>query len=389
MTTGRASKPGQGVWLGIAGGAIALGLLGFGIFRILNPQVPSAAQVAESPAPVLERVEVAALGRLEPRGEVIRVGGPVGERIARLEVVQGEQVKAGDVLAYLESYEEQKAQRDLAASQVVEAERRLRDTTTVGQAEIRAAETRLRQVREPGSAEIAAQTARIRELQAQLLLEQTNLQRNQTLRAEGAISQQALDQQVSRVRQLQEQIRTAESTLTQLQRRWQEDIRNAEAELRSQQASLPLAQVQVAVESARSNLALAEARLERTIIRAPRDGRVLRIVTRAGEAIANQGILDLGDTRQMYVVAEVYESDVGLVKVGQPAVITSRNGAFNEVLRGTVEAIGWQIFKNNVLDDDPAANADARVVEVKIRLHNSQPVEALTNLQVDVRIDVK
>ena len=48
-----------------------------------------------------------------------------------------------------------------------------------------------------------------------------------------------------------------------------------------------------------------------------------------------------------------------------------------------------QIFKNNVLDDDPAANADARVVEVKIRLQDSQLVEALTNLQVDVRIDVK
>jgi len=30
-----------------------------------------------------------------------------------------------------------------------------------------------------------------------------------------------------------------------------------------------------------------------------------------------------------------------------------------------------------VLDDDPAANADARVVEVKIRLDDSQRVEAL------------
>jgi len=50
--------------------------------------------------------------------------------------------------------------------------------------------------------------------------------------------------------------------------------------------------------------------------------------------------------------------------------------------------LNWR-FKNNVLDDDPAANADSRVVEVKVRLDNSQMVEALTNLQVDVRINVK
>ncbi|HIK42598.1 MAG TPA: HlyD family secretion protein, partial [Thermoleptolyngbya sp. M55_K2018_002] len=42
-----------------------------------------------------------------------------------------------------------------------------------------------------------------------------------------------------------------------------------------------------------------------------------------------------------------------------------------------------------VLDDDPAANADARVVEVKVQLDDGRPVEALTNLQVDVRIDVR
>jgi HlyD family secretion protein len=113
------------------------------------------------------------------------------------------------------------------------------------------------------------------------------------------------------------------------------------------------------------------------------------VITKAGEAIGNSGILDLGNTRQMYVVAEVYETDVGLVKVGQPATITSRNGAFETALSGRVSDIGWQIFKNNVLDDDPAANADARVVQVKVKLDNSAPVESLTNLQVDVKIKVK
>jgi len=124
------------------------------------------------------------------------------------------------------------------------------------------------------------------------------------------------------------------------------------------------------------------------MIRAAKSGRVLRIITHEGEAIGNSGILDLGDTRQMYVVAEIHETDLRLVKVGQPATIASRNGAFSQPLSGKVAEIGWQVFKNNVLDDDPAANADARVVEIKIRLDNSQPVESMTNLQVDVRVHV-
>jgi HlyD family secretion protein len=166
-------------------------------------------------------------------------------------------------------------------------------------------------------------------------------------------------------------------------------VQNAEAQVRSQRANASLGQVEAAVESARQNLNLAQAKLDRTIIRAPRDGRVLRVITHSGETIGEQGILDLGNTNQMDVVAEVYESDIGLVKVGQPVTITSRNGAFETPITGKVSEIGWQIFKNDVLDDDPAANADARVVEVRVRLNDSKAVEALTNLQVDVRIDVK
>ena len=87
--------------------------------------------------------------------------------------------------------------------------------------------------------------------------------------------------------------------------------------------------------------------MELTIIRAPKDGQILDIYADPGEAVSPSGepILALGDTRQMYVVAEVYETDIGLVKVGQSATITSRNGAFNQALTGTVEEIGLQIAK--------------------------------------------
>ncbi len=377
----------RGWLLPAVGGAIALAVLGLGVSRLVSP--PQAVTI-ETATPLPQRVDVVALGRLEPKGEVIRVGGPTSERIKRLEVEQGDRVQTGEVLAYLESYDEQKARRDVAASQLAEAEQQLRASTTYGQTQIQEAATEVEKVRQPGAFEIQAQRATIRELEAELAVETQDLQRFRDLVQDGAIAQQTFDQQQSTVRQVQEKLNNAQATLVRLETALQADIRGAQATLQAQQANLPLTQIQIAVESARQNLNLAEAQLERTIIRSPSNGRVLRILARSGEALGQEGsILDLGDTSEMYVVAEVYETDVGLVKIGQPATITSRNGAFDTSLTGKVAEVGWQVFKNDVLDDDPAANADARVVEVKIRLDDSKAVEALTNLQVDVKIDVE
>ena len=96
----------------------------------------------------------------------------------------------------------------------------------------------------------------------------------------------------------------------------------------------------------------------------------------------------MGNTQKMKVVAEVYESDIGLVKVGQSATIRSRNGAFDRTLTGTVSDIALQIFKHDILNDDPAAEADARVVEVDVEVDSPEVIDNLTNLQVDVTIDV-
>ncbi len=94
----------------------------------------------------------------------------------------------------------------------------------------------------------------------------------------------------------------------------------------------------------------------------------------------------MGDARTMHVVAEVYESDIGLVQIGQPATISSPSLPVD--MTGRVVQIGMLIFKNDVLDVDPAADADARVVEVRIELDDGERVQHLTNMTVDVVIDV-
>lgn len=136
---------------------------------------------------------------------------------------------------------------------------------------------------------------------------------------------------------------------------------------------------------ARASLARAEAELELSHVRSPIRGQVLDIHAREGERVGPDGIAELGETHAMYAVAEVYETDIGRVRVGQRA--TARSPALSRPLHGTVERIGLQISKQDVLSTDPVADVDARVVEVDIRLDDPEPAARLTNLRVDVVIE--
>ena len=103
---------------------------------------------------------------------------------------------------------------------------------------------------------------------------------------------------------------------------------------------------------------------------------------------ANALLLSVSTIGQMIVVAEVYETDIRRIKVGQKAVITSKAFASNQQLTGTVEQINKLVYKNDVLKIDPTAAADARVFEVRIKLDNSDTASKLNYLQVDVQIKV-
>lgn len=129
---------------------------------------------------------------------------------------------------------------------------------------------------------------------------------------------------------------------------------------------------------------VAEVRRNMAMIQAPLGGQVLKIYTRPGEQIRSEGIMELGETDRMTVVAEVYETDVHRLAEGQKAEITSP--ALSEPVRGTVTKIGFRVGKTDVLSSDPVADTDARVVEAVILVDDPVPLRRLTNLQVDVEI---
>ena len=145
---------------------------------------------------------------------------------------------------------------------------------------------------------------------------------------------------------------------------------------------------QAELDAAQAELTRTENSLARATIRAPRAGQILKIYTQPGEQMSDEGIVALGQTDQMLAIAEVYQSDIRRVTLGQPATV--RGQAFEGELRGEVIEIGRQISRQNVFSTEPGENLDRRVVEVKIALtpKDSQRVMGFSNLQVQTIIAV-
>jgi HlyD family secretion protein len=136
-----------------------------------------------------------------------------------------------------------------------------------------------------------------------------------------------------------------------------------------------------------AELRLARAELARVQVRSPIDGQVIDVHARAGERVGPEGIVELGQTQAMYAVAEVYETEIGGVRLGARAEVASP--ALPRPLHGSVDRIALRVRKLDVLGTDPAARTDARVVEVEVRLDEADAAVAapLTHLQVEVAIE--
>jgi HlyD family secretion protein len=354
------------------------------------PQGPTtlvaAAEAAEASAGAQAAGAVAALGYLEPQGEVIDVATSLAEPIHRLLVEEGDEVDAAAELAYLQSHPEREAELELARQRLAEAEGRLAAETAYGEALIREAELTVEVLEQVQPLEIEALEARVDALSAQLENAERDLQRLRGLTANNAVAQQQFDHQETETRRVDADLRGARAELARGQAALPADLSSARARLDAARADLLRVVPSLQVGSLRREVALAEARLERTIIRAPTAGRILKVHARAGEAAAGGTILEMGDTANMYVLAEVYETDIGRVRVGQRATASSR--ALPAPLTGTVERLGSIVTRNRVFDIDPGADVDRRVLEVRIRLDDSATAARLVNLQVAVEIEV-
>ena len=200
------------------------------------------------------------------------------------------------------------------------------------------------------------------------------LRRIEALAKTGVATKAELDAATTRAAEAQQDVERALATLSRYQNGEdgnQADIAVAEANLLAANAKLEQAKIDI----------------EKAYVRAPITGTVLDVHTNLGERPGNEGITDLGDISQMTAEAEVYQSLVGRVSIGDHVILTA--DAIEGELLGEESAIGLEIGRQSITSDDPAANTDARVVDVIITLDpaSSAKAQRLTNLQVVARID--
>ena len=113
-------------------------------------------------------------------------------------------------------------------------------------------------------------------------------------------------------------------------------------------------------------------------LRSPIDGYILDINTRVGERSKNEGILDIGSSQNMEALIEVYESDINRVFISQNVELSSENGGFKKTLKGEVIRISPQVKQRKVLSTDPTGDADARIIEVLVKL-NAESIKLVKN----------
>jgi HlyD family secretion protein len=348
---------------------------------------------AESAVAVPVNEPVTALGRLQPTSEVVQVAAPTtlnNDRVAQLLVKRGDRVRANQVIAILDSRDRLQTALLQTREQVRVAQANLDRVKAGAQSgQIAAQQAEVVRLQKELQGETTSQTATIARRQAEVNVAQSEYDRYRSLYQEGGIAASVLDQRRLALETAQAQLKEVQANRNRTANTLRAQIKQAQATL-NQIAEVRPVDIRVAqaeVDQAIAAVKRAEAELTTSYIRAPIAGQVLEVHTKTGEAIINSsGIVDLGTTEQMEVVAEVYQTDISKVRTGQSAVITSE--AFSGELRGIVQLIGLQVSQQKVFNSQPGENLDRRVVDVRIRLDkaSSQRVASLTNLQVQVRI---
>jgi len=296
------------------GAAVLLAAVAMGAATLRGPQVD--ALVVQS-APLVRTLQfsarVATLSRVD-------VGSTVTGRVAQVRVMEGTQVRQGDVLVQLES-DELRA----ALAQAVAAERQ--------------AKARLEGLRSTGRT--AAQAARA-QADASLQAASASLARVQQLVAEGFYSPAQLDEarravDVARAQQL-----------------------GAQAQLQATaDAGTEVAQAQAQLALAQAATVAAQARLAQATLVAPADARVLVREVEPGQIVQpGKALFSLALAGPTQLVAQVDERFLEQLQLGQPAWVVA-------------DAFAAQRFAARVLSIAPAVDAQRGAIEVKFSIEQA------------------
>ena len=305
--------------------------------------------------------KIGALGRIEPPGGLVQLAGPQGDVVAEINVSEGDVVKNGAALITFES-------RSSSEVELAQAETALREADELGAKAVALQELRVRETVELGKNSVALQEQKILLAEAEHDFAVKRLNSYEGIEGQ-TLSAQQMEERKSQVKVTQAKLATARLEMERL--RLGNEIGAAIA--RQELARLVLNR-EIGMAQAKHRIDLAREKRNQSVLRAPKDGTVVEIQVRKGEASAGKPVLSLANLEPMYVTAEIFEGDLLKIVPGMKASITST--ALPAALSGEVETVGRVI------------TGSTRTAKVRIRLLDSKTASKLINMEVDVSIKI-
>lgn len=302
---------------------------------------------------------IAARGRVEGVSEEIKVTSKLAGRLQEVRISEGNHLKQGDVIAILENGELLAAVH-AAEAQLKEAQANLEKVQNGARPQERQA------------ARAAMEEARAQEQNARSLYERWSTLYNQG----GYVSRE-------RVEGLENTWKAAQASLDAAT----EKYRLITAPPRVEDVEMARAQAA----SARAQLEAARVNYENSFIRAPLTGVVLKKYLKPGESIiafdrSSAPVVSMTDDSVLMVRAEIDETDINKIRLGQRATVTAEAYGPRE-FHGTITRIGNSIGKKNVRTDDPTEKVDTEVLETLVRLDPGEKIQV--GLRVDLRVQIE
>ncbi|MGE5592271.1 MAG: HlyD family secretion protein [Betaproteobacteria bacterium] len=352
-----------------------VGIAGYGVYRAFfagNRGAASSEQLYRL-VPVQRgsiTLKITASGTVSA-GSTYDVAPKVSGTVTQVLVRQGDVVRKGQELVLLDDTEArqrlQEAKDNLAVAEakLAEAQTQVKLAPAQNQLEVEQArvnllnaEAKLAQLKEAATTQDIEQ-AKSQVAQAQLSVDAASkdYERNKTLFEQGAVTRQQLESAENKYLTAVESLKSAQQKLDSLlagpdpdelaaaeaavsQAKLNLSLAEANADTTSAQQQLLTAQAQVV--QARNAVSAAERDLALTRIVSPIDGTVTQVAAQVGQLVGQSSVLAVvADLTNLQVVANVDETDVHSVKVGQHADVMVESIP-DKVFNGVVESVASQ-----------------------------------------------
>ncbi|MBI4784617.1 MAG: efflux RND transporter periplasmic adaptor subunit [Oscillatoriophycideae cyanobacterium NC_groundwater_1537_Pr4_S-0.65um_50_18] len=297
-------------------------------------------------------ITITANGTVQPK-QSTNVSPKDSGRLKSIIVEEGDSVEAGQILAYMDASDLQ-GQLLSAQGQLASAEANLQKAIAGNRPQ-----------------EVAQSQAQLKSAEANLRQAESDLQRNQQLYSEGAISAQTLDT-----------FRTTRDTAKADVEQAQQTVDLSQAGSRQED----IAEARAQVTQAEGGLKTVETQIDDAVIRAPFSGTITKRYADPGDFVApttsasdtssatSSSILSLASTYQ--VVAKVAETDIARIKVGLPVTLQA-------------DAYPDQTFEGRVAQVAAEATVTSNVTSFDIKIDILSDKQRLLRPGMNVDVEFK